>query len=1594
MTVTNLGAPRSSLDRVVDALDAAGRRYELRGNHVQASCPGPSHRRGDRNPSLSIDYEDGRTRVHCMGGCDDDEVVLDCLGLTWAMLHDDWLPPEEFKAAREQSPTPLPKRRPKAAARRPRLARGPLPGRLTETEARDATPWEEVGVWEFYYADGTLAQREVKKERQVELVDPVTGDVTTEREKTFRPLWPNPNGGKWLTTAPKGYTAPLYRAPELAGWIEQGVTIHLGEGPKDADSAAAAGADAATSNPSGSGSFTEAQAASLTGAHIVAWLDHDEAGYKRGLALHDLLSDTAASLRLVLPVVDHPGADATDHLDAGHGLGDGIEVGPARLRVLVSTCKGEEEARLAGVAAAEARARVAAAEAAEQDKVTQDHQRHAARWAGEAGKWLDKLAKRLRNLGLDADAADLAERFDTALAAARDAVRDAYGAAAVEVPEYTAALLVDDDQDADDSGGAPDNLVEHPTARRNPIRFEMDQGVWAYSVGEPGQMRRGVYRGYTASVADPETGSEQEEQRWKWVAPLPYVHARVRMTDGEDNPTGTLFLVSAREEDSKQVLIGWDELRNHSWINILDLAAPMADKILRAASTAITRVAQDAELRCATPQVGEDGRLEMPKRMSIGYLETSEATHEEAIGTWRQIVTLAAENPRMALVLGAAAAAPFLSGLGQQPHVFHIHGEAQAGKTTAMTTAAAIWGFPGEGDSKNGHRIGVRLAWNTTRLGVPALLGGLGIMPAFFDEIGQAGDVSEEEWHQQISNIAQGAFRLRSTRVGGVQIGRLWRGIFFSTGNAEMLGETATGRNAGTPRRIVELEAPFTNSLDHNEAIEGLIPGAYGHLGHEIVDRYPLGDVQEMVAAARAALGEDWPSKHHDAMARHLALHLAGARMLDEVCGTGQTMFTAALIAAAEHLDKVVAPQHDADVILQELTDALGREPSVWPSRALYREHQEEYSAAFGDNSAPGRLRGAMKGLHWQDAAGETWIAVFTDTWKALCSRLRVESRSACRELDRRGLLHLTPAARANNVFVTQENTAKTRMYQIRIPRQDDDAPQLELLESAAAISTPSEANSGPDDPECRSECRWNAGRNAGTNPALTSNNAGNAGNAGTPRVHVRTRGNSPTGDGDTTAMACLGCGEPTVFVHQGQPLHPTCTAPEPAEVDATRPGEPDAPSEALSADQTATEAPSVPEAPAAPPEAAEAPSRAPESHQRATPTPKRGRGRSADRAAMAVEDSEVREAQKWAEASGAAYGLDPLTEQQASAVVERFHQVTGCRWKGAHGTIWALLTGHTKWPGAKSPQAADLGLFDELRDSDPFWTARSWILEPGDPAQDASIVGADVNAQYVAAGASVEVGEGDPVHYEPSDELPANVLRMPGWVRLRTAVEGAPHGLDLVAGMWVPTPLATYLTRDHGRRLDLVEALVWESKRKSLANLSRHFRDWSTALKPAPDPASRYALAMVKTLYTKGLGGYLASQVEGLTPPEWHRPDWAMLLRAQAEANMLRALDRLPAGCIARAKYADAAFIEVPASAADAWQAVAAETAAGEWSAEHAQATGWTRTDRDDTPIPLLDPIKPGLWKLMGLRPAEGFRGLGSAEAWRATFSDDGSGS
>ncbi|MGH3547829.1 MAG: hypothetical protein ACRDQU_06885 [Pseudonocardiaceae bacterium] len=73
----------SALETVLAALDRAGCRYRPEAGQYKAQYP--AHE--DRNPSLSVKYENDKVLVYCHVGCTFDQ-VLDALGLHQRDLRD------------------------------------------------------------------------------------------------------------------------------------------------------------------------------------------------------------------------------------------------------------------------------------------------------------------------------------------------------------------------------------------------------------------------------------------------------------------------------------------------------------------------------------------------------------------------------------------------------------------------------------------------------------------------------------------------------------------------------------------------------------------------------------------------------------------------------------------------------------------------------------------------------------------------------------------------------------------------------------------------------------------------------------------------------------------------------------------------------------------------------------------------------------------------------------------------------------------------------------------------------------------------------------------------------------------------------------------------------------------------------------------------------------------------------------------------------------------------------------------------------------------------------------------------------------------
>ncbi|MFA5442152.1 MAG: hypothetical protein WC288_02500 [Candidatus Paceibacterota bacterium] len=314
MTTAPTGQPRRSLTLVADALTAADCAPRLRGDHIDARCPAHD----DRSPSLSVDWRDGATFVHCHTGCTAED-VLAVLDLHPRDLFDaPWEPGERHGDHTPRPRAPRPPRAPQKP-RGPRCVDGHGDHRwasLHREPRDDATQqW-----WPYVDEQGTVVALKVKLF--------CTRDGCTG--KTFRWRYPTP-AGRLTYSRPAGLAVPLYRLPEIREAIDRGEPIHWCEGEKDADAVRAAGAAATThgSKDTGTGGHVKDHhiRAVADAPDITVWADRDTDGGGLTSARSIARRLTTAGARHVRVVEALDGKDAHDHLITHrHALDDARDV--------------------------------------------------------------------------------------------------------------------------------------------------------------------------------------------------------------------------------------------------------------------------------------------------------------------------------------------------------------------------------------------------------------------------------------------------------------------------------------------------------------------------------------------------------------------------------------------------------------------------------------------------------------------------------------------------------------------------------------------------------------------------------------------------------------------------------------------------------------------------------------------------------------------------------------------------------------------------------------------------------------------------------------------------------------------------------------------------------------------------------------------------------------------------------------------------------------------------------------------------------------------------------------------------------------------
>jgi hypothetical protein len=180
--------------------------------------------------------------------------------------------------------------------------------REIEEPADDRRNWPIVATYDYVDGNGATVFQVLRKESPVQ----ITGK---KANKTFVQRRPN-GSNEWAYNLDGIAERPLYRLPELISDIEDGKTILLVEGEKDAETARALGFPA-TAHAGGAKAWREEYARQLRGAEVVIVPDNDESGREWAREAGTELCEQGTRVRMFAVPVRDKGADLTDWVNAG-----------------------------------------------------------------------------------------------------------------------------------------------------------------------------------------------------------------------------------------------------------------------------------------------------------------------------------------------------------------------------------------------------------------------------------------------------------------------------------------------------------------------------------------------------------------------------------------------------------------------------------------------------------------------------------------------------------------------------------------------------------------------------------------------------------------------------------------------------------------------------------------------------------------------------------------------------------------------------------------------------------------------------------------------------------------------------------------------------------------------------------------------------------------------------------------------------------------------------------------------------------------------------------------------------------------------------
>jgi uncharacterized protein (DUF927 family) len=225
---------------------------------------------------------------------------------------------------------------------------------------------------------------------------------------------------------------------------------------------------------------------------------------------------------------------------------------------------------------------------------------------------------------------------------------------------------------------------------------------------------------------------------------------------------------------------------------------------------------------------------------TTGYFEHAFQVKGTLAEWQREVAQYASGNSLLLLAISTALAAAIVGPCRREGGGIHFRGPSSTGKTTALVTAASVWG--------GGEQIKYVRSWRSTANGLEAIASGHNDALLCLDELGQ---LSARDAGETAYMLANGMGKSRANRDASGRKPFRWRLLFLSSGElslADKIAEDGKRVKAGQQVRVVDVPA--------DTGVHGLFEDLHGFPNAGAFARHLLTASSEFYGTAARALIE------------------------------------------------------------------------------------------------------------------------------------------------------------------------------------------------------------------------------------------------------------------------------------------------------------------------------------------------------------------------------------------------------------------------------------------------------------------------------------------------------------------------------------------------------------------------------------------------------------------------------------------------------------------------------------------------------------------------------------------------------------------